>query len=180
MENRVLKVYVASPLGFSEATRLWYRETFLPALRACGVEVLDPWDEATYRELEPPPASDTGSVAEPAPAGKDTNARIGRRNTQLLHQADGVVAVLDGADVDSGTAAEIGYATALGRWVLGYRGDRRPRGDTPGSLVNLQVEYFIRMKGDMYPSLDGLVGALKEKAAAFNAAHAGPRRSMRR
>jgi nucleoside 2-deoxyribosyltransferase len=87
-----------------------------------------------------------------------------------------VVAVLDGADVDSGTAAEIGYATALGRWVLGYRGDRRPLGDTAGCLVNLQVEYFIRLKGDIYTSLDALVGALKEKVAAFAAAPAGPRR----
>ncbi len=133
MEYPVLKVYVASPLGFSEATRSWYRERFLPALRACGVEVLDPWDEATCRELEPPPASDTGSGAEHASVWKDTNARIGRRNTRLLHQADGVVAVLDGADVDSGTAAEIGYATALGRWVLGYRGYRRPLGTPPAA-----------------------------------------------
>ena len=176
MENRILKVYVASPLGFSEATRVWYRETFLPALRACGVEILDPWDEATCRELEPPPASDTGSVAEHVSDWREMNARIGRRNTQLIHQAHGVVAVLDGADVDSGTAAEIGYATALGRWVLGYRGDRRPRGDTPGALVNLQVEYFVRMKGDIYTSLDDLVGALKEKVGAFNGAPAGPRR----
>ena len=176
MENRILKVYVASPLGFSEATRVWYRETFLPALRACGVEILDPWDEATCRELEPPPASDTVLIAQHVSAWRDTNARIGRRNTRLLHQADGVVAVLDGADVDSGTAAEIGYATALGRWVLGYRGDRRPRGDTPGALVRLQVEYFVRMKGDIYTSLDDLVGALKEKVAVFNGAPVGPRR----
>ena len=34
-----------------------------------------------------------------------------------------VVAVLDGADVDSGTAAEIGYAFARGKLIVGYRGD---------------------------------------------------------
>jgi len=41
--------------------------------------------------------------------------------------------------------------------------------------VNLQVEYFIRLKGDIYGWLDGLVGVLKEKVAAFKAAP-GPRR----
>ncbi|MBD3270143.1 hypothetical protein GF376_01310 [Candidatus Peregrinibacteria bacterium] len=50
-------------------------------------------------------------------------------------------------DVDSGTASEIGYATALGKSSLGYRGDFRLAADNEGSLVNLQVEYFIHKNG---------------------------------
>ena len=57
------------------------------------------------------------------------------------------MAVLDGVDVDSGTAAEIGYAFARGKLIVGYRGDFRLSADNEGSVVNLQVEYFIRESG---------------------------------
>jgi nucleoside 2-deoxyribosyltransferase len=70
-----------------------------------------------------------------------------RGNQQGIDRADAVVAVLDGVDVDSGTAAEIGYAFARGTPVIGYRGDVRPAGDNEGAVVNLQVEYFIRAGG---------------------------------
>jgi len=51
--------------------------------------------------------------------------------------------VLDGTDVDSGTAAEIGYAAALGTPVVGLRTDLRVTGDNAATTVNLQVEYFL-------------------------------------
>lgn len=58
---------------------------------------------------------------------------IYRHNIALISAADGVVANLDpfrGAEVDSGTAFEVGYATALGKPVVGYvvaAGDLRGR-----------------------------------------------------
>ncbi len=58
-----------------------------------------------------------------------------------------MIAVLDGVDVDSGTAAEIGYAFGIGKLIVGYRGDFRLSADNEGSTVNLQVEYFIRKSG---------------------------------
>ena len=48
---------------------------------------------------------------------------IYRHNIALISAADGVVANLDpfrGAEVDSGTAFEVGYATADGKPVVGY------------------------------------------------------------
>lgn len=48
---------------------------------------------------------------------------IYRNNIALIREADAVVANLDpfrGAEVDSGTAFEVGYATALGKPVVGY------------------------------------------------------------
>jgi hypothetical protein len=36
-------VYVASPLGFTEAGRRYNDDVLLPALRASGLEPLDPW-----------------------------------------------------------------------------------------------------------------------------------------
>ena len=133
MPESLMKVYVASHLGFSEVTRSWYQSVFLPALAGTGV---DPWDDAWRRDQDP--GARNPAKPESVSAWKELNHRIGARNTQLIHQAHGVVAVLDGADLDSGTAAEIGYATALGRWVLGYRSDPRPSGDNPGCLVNVQ------------------------------------------
>ncbi len=68
-------------------------------------------------------------------------------NDRAIRECHVVVAVLDGADVDSGTASEIGFAYALGKRIYGYRGDLRSTGDNEGSIVNLQVEYWIENSG---------------------------------
>ena len=77
-------------------------------------------------------------------AWRTLNLEMGATNRAAIDAADAVVAVLDGVDVDSGTAAEIGYAFARGKLIVGYRGDFRLSADNEGSIVNLQVEYFIR------------------------------------
>ena len=140
-----MKVYVASPLGFSEAGRAFYRQRLLPLLRRRGHVILDPWasDESSRieRERRRPygrARRDALSVA---------NAAVARANQHAINRADALVAVLDGSDVDSGTAAEIGYAFARGTPIVGYRGDFRLAGDNEGALVNLQVEYFVRASG---------------------------------
>ena len=81
---------------------------------------------------------------------------LGEKNAKAIRDANGMVAVLDGVDVDSGTAAEIGYAAALGKRIIGYRGDYRRTGEDPVSVVNLQVEYFIEKNGGV------IVRTLKE------------------
>jgi nucleoside 2-deoxyribosyltransferase len=73
--------------------------------------------------------------------------------------------VLDGTDVDSGSAAEVGYAFAKGKPILGYRGDFRLSADNEGSMVNLQVEYFIRQSGgDIITQIADLEKSLKKIA----------------
>ncbi len=54
-----------------------------------------------------------------------------------VDSSDLVVAVLDGVDVDSGTAWEIGYAYAKGKPVIGLRTDFRELSD---GIVNLMIE----------------------------------------
>ncbi|MEG3436671.1 nucleoside 2-deoxyribosyltransferase [Pannus brasiliensis CCIBt3594] len=49
-----------------------------------------------------------------------------------LHSAAVVVAILDGADADSGTCWECGHAVALGIPVIAVRTDFRDSGDTGG------------------------------------------------
>jgi nucleoside 2-deoxyribosyltransferase len=76
--------------------------------------------------------------------------------------ADGLLAVLDGVDIDSGTASEIGFAAALGKPIIGYRSDFRLSADNEGALVNLQVEYFIHLSGGKIVSrIDEVVEALR-------------------
>jgi nucleoside 2-deoxyribosyltransferase len=75
-----------------------------------------------------------------------------------------VVAVLDGVDVDSGTAAEVGYAFARGKRIFGYRGDFRLSADNEGAAVNLQVEFFILQSGG---AITGSIEALCAAARAM-------------
>jgi len=92
-------------------------------------------------------------------------------NSQAIEACDAVVAVLDGPDVDSGTAAEIGYAHARGKMIIGYRGDFRLAADNIGSTVNLQVEYFIKASGGaIASSLADLTHALQTMSRASTGA----------
>ena len=147
------KIYLASPLGFSEACRDFYYGRLLPLVRESGFEVLDPWD---------------AGIEIPAPKAEKQvwdhfNMLVGEGNREAIESSDGMLAVLDGTDVDSGTASEIGYAFALGKKILGYRGDFRLTGDNPGSTVNLQVEYFIRRSGGrIVRSAEDLADALSD------------------
>ena len=156
-----MRIYLAGPLGFSEIGR-----AFMPrlndALTALGHEVLDPWtltDTAAVQRMDYGPAR--------RDAWRALNRVIGANNRAAIDRADAVLAVLDGADVDSGTAAEVGYAFARGKKILGYRGDFRLSADNDGATINLQVEYFIRESGgDIIAAIADLSDALARLATA--------------
>jgi len=153
------KVYVASPLGFNEPGRHWAATVLHPRLAAAGWTVLDPWvDEsgtiAATLALPPGPAR--------IDALREMSRTIGARNRRLLAEAAFVLAVLDGPDVDSGTAAEIGWAAAHDRPVIGLRTDFR-LADHEAAVVNLQVEDFVVTSGGR------LVGTLDEALVALAA-----------
>ncbi|MCX6689328.1 MAG: nucleoside 2-deoxyribosyltransferase, partial [Methanoregula sp.] len=65
--------------------------------------------------------------------------QIFEQNKKALQDADLVVAIIDGADADSGTAWEMGYATALRKPVIALRTDFRMVGNE--ELVNLMLEH---------------------------------------
>jgi nucleoside 2-deoxyribosyltransferase len=151
------RLYVASPLGFNEPGRHWADEVLHPRLQGAGWEVLDPWLDqdggvAAAVALPPGPAR--------VEALREVSRSIGARNRALLADADAVLAVLDGPDVDSGTAAEIGWAAAHGTPVVGLRTDFR-LADHEAAIVNLQVEDFVVASGGrLVTSLDDALKAL--------------------
>ncbi|MFW5704292.1 MAG: nucleoside 2-deoxyribosyltransferase [Nanoarchaeota archaeon] len=139
------KIYLAGPLGFSEVGREFMYSKIIPIIEKKGYEILDPW-KLTDEDLIDK-AKNLPYGQEKRDEWKKTNLIIGKNNAEAIKECDLVFAVLDGTDVDSGTASEIGYAAALGKKVIGYRGDFRLSADNEGSTVNLQVEYFIRVNG---------------------------------
>jgi nucleoside 2-deoxyribosyltransferase len=156
------RAYLAGPLGFSEAGSAYYYGTLVPQVKEAGFEALDPWT------LTPKSVIDSAATLRDCDQRRArfrevVNPTIGRNNAEAIKRCDVVIAVLDGSDVDSGTAAEIGYAAGLGKIILGYRSDSRLSADNEGSVVNLQVEYFIRHSGgDIVKSVGLLRQALVE------------------
>jgi nucleoside 2-deoxyribosyltransferase len=160
VEARPMKIYLASPLGFSEVGRAFYNGKLIPEVRRLGYEVVDPWTLTPQAEIDAVQKMPYG----PAKRDKwrELNIEIGGNNRKGIDDSDMVFAVLDGVDVDSGTAAEIGYAFAKGKRILGYRGDFRLSADNEGSTVNLQVEYFITQSGgEIITSIAELAPALE-------------------
>jgi nucleoside 2-deoxyribosyltransferase len=58
-----------------------------------------------------------------------------------IHKSDVVVAILDGSDVDSGTAVEIGYAGGKNIPIVGVRTDFRTSSDGSNG-VNVMCDYM--------------------------------------
>jgi nucleoside 2-deoxyribosyltransferase len=149
------RCYVASPLGFSEAGRDYYAQRYLPAL-AEHVEPVDPWTLSLPAEFD-------AACAE----GREQafGIEVGARNAEAIRGAQLLIAQLDGQEVDAGTAAEVGYAAALGLHCIGVRSDLRSSGE-PGMRVNLQLEAFIVLSGGF------IAGALDELVAQLAALRA--------
>lgn len=170
-----MKVYLASPLGFAVSTRAYLHE-LVGALEGAGLVVHDPWGSNRPKDsgLTPDPASD--GAAAPVPpddpqhrlaARHARNLAIGWSNEEAIRAADGLIAVLDGVDVDSGTASEIGFAYALSKPVWGLRTDTRQTGDNEAAIVNLQVHYFVEASGgQIVHSVEALLAALAEAGQA--------------
>ncbi len=114
------KIYVAGPL-FTEGER-WLLERIDAVCREAGYETYLPHRDAGVFDRD----SDSSFFFQ--------------QDLQRLQEADVVVAVLNGKDVDSGTAWELGYFYALGkRAVIGYLHDSRlphPRAQLNPMIVN--------------------------------------------
>lgn len=114
-----MKIYLSAPL-FTQVQRRWNRllATGLEQ-RIAGAEVILPQDFKFGQSYNNP---------------KDF-PKIFRACVASLREADAMVAVLDGPDVDSGTALEIGIAYERGMPIIGVRTDYRESQDRGVNLV---------------------------------------------
>ena len=119
-----MRIYQAGPL-FSQAERQWHRR-FKKQLEEAGHEVLWPGDLIEGEEIQA--------------WGQEAPRRIMETDRDALLLCDVLVALLDGPQVDDGTAWEIGYACARDIPVVGIRTDTRLCGDTMAGKVNAMIQ----------------------------------------
>jgi nucleoside 2-deoxyribosyltransferase len=128
---------------------------FLPAL-ATTVNPVDPWGLTSESEV---------AAAEAAGTSRALAHEVGRRNLEAIRSCKLLVAYLEGQELDSGTAAEIGYGAACGLRCYGLRSDIRAAGDL-GARVNLQIEVLIiDSGGEVCETLEGLLDVLQRSEA---------------
>jgi nucleoside 2-deoxyribosyltransferase/predicted secreted protein len=130
------RIYLAAPL-FSEAERS-YNRTLAGRLQ-----------ENLFDVYLPQLAGDDSDTR-----GDPAQHQLFRKNLAALDNADIVVAVIEGADADSGTAWEMGYAYATGKPTVAIRTDFRRVGHH--EHVNLMLE----QSATVVTSTDGLLSAL--------------------
>jgi nucleoside 2-deoxyribosyltransferase/predicted secreted protein len=114
------RIYLAAPL-FSDAERT-YNLSIAGLLRENFFDVFLPQETSDDSETR----------------NNEEQGRIFSNNLNALKAADILLAIIDGADADSGTAWEMGYASSLGKKVIGLRTDFRRSGDH--EKVNLMLE----------------------------------------
>lgn len=138
------RIYLASPLGFSPEQRP-YLDRIKDRLHGLGYDIFDPWSlhfGEALREAERIENHD-----ERVKSFARVAREIGAANEYGIVDSDLLLAVLDGADADSGTSAEVGFAAGIGRRCYGLRTDWRDTGDFQGLPVNLQILWFIERSG---------------------------------
>ena len=99
-------------------------------------------------------------------AGLPALEDIYQRCIQGVEHSDLVLAGVDGADADSGTAYEMGYARARGKPILAFRTDFRQSGDAGG--VNLMLKFGATkyIEVGLEGAVDSIVQAVKEYVKA--------------
>jgi nucleoside 2-deoxyribosyltransferase len=131
--NARISIYLSGPL-FSQAEIMWAGNVKAFLEKKLGAEVVWPHEISSGSPLD-----------------------IFKANLQALKECDIMVALLDGPQVDDGTAWEIGYFYALERVILGVRTDLRRAGEAPESKVNAMIENSCTA---IVEDLDGLVSEL--------------------
>ena len=158
-------IYLASPLGFARSTQGFMAE--LVSALSAQVEVNNPWDDHRFDDEFAQIAQITAHK-ERVDRLHAINHQLGQGNEARIRSCAALIAVLDGVDVDSGTAAEIGFAYALGMKIFGLRTDFRLAGDNLGSIVNLQIQYFIEQSGGhVVETVDEIAQCAAELNAGF-------------
>ncbi|HII00954.1 TPA: nucleoside 2-deoxyribosyltransferase [Methanosarcinaceae archaeon] len=136
--NEKKTIYLAGPL-FTQA-ELEFNRKLRDMLLEKGFAVFLPQEDAEDAKKE---------------HERQNQKYIFQRCVEGVDGSDLVVAVLDGVDVDSGTAWEIGYAYAKGKPIIGLRTDFR---ELSNGIVNLMIEVsadaLARNEEELFKTLD--------------------------
>ncbi len=145
-----MKIYLSAPL-FTQVERRWNR-MLAAALEEHirGAEVLLPQDFKFCDSFNRP----------------EDFTKIFRACRDSLEEADLVVAVLDGPDVDSGTAFEVGHAYARDIPIIGIRTDFRGSQDRGLNVMLAQSCTELVRAMSFNEDLEQLVRDLTGKIAA--------------
>ena len=136
-----MKLYFAGPL-FSTPERTWNAEV-TAALRAAGHEVFLPQEQEPGKTAPGIFASDVGGI----------------------DWADGLVAIMDGPDPDSGTCWEVGYAYGTKKSIVLVRTDIRAPSGSAGDY-NLMLTEAATARIDLpAASTTEVIGAILEALA---------------
>ena len=141
-----MRVYLAGPLFTPYERR--YLDDCAARLRERGFDVFVPHEQALA-------------------LGKTSAAEIFAKDVEGLAGAEAVLALLDGPQVDDGTACEIGLFYALmqadpaKKGIVGLLTDLRSLRLEEGHGVNLFVEGCVEAAGGIVESVDDAVAALE-------------------
>ena len=102
-------------------------------------------------------------VPQEHPASEPTGKAIFLKDLKGLDWADGVVAIMDGADPDSGTCWECGYAYATRKPVVLFRSDIRGSGDAD------DIPYNAMLIGGADARIELPLGSVDDAATAIHA-----------
>ena len=140
-----MRAYIAGPL-FTLGERSFCRRV-KEVVAKTGIEPVWPWDVTDQHELN---------------GHKSGNQFIFDANLEELDNCDIGIAVLDGPDVDSGTAWEIGYLFSQKKPVIGIRTDFRKAGENEKAFVNLMINESAHTIVTSLDELEIALGRLKE------------------
>ncbi len=136
-----MRIYLAGPL-FTTPERE-FNAQLAASLRAVGHDVFVPQEN---------------------PASEPTGRAIFLKDLRGLDWAEGVVAIMDGPDPDSGTCWECGYAYATKKPVVLFRSDIRGSGDSD------DIPYNAMLIGAADVHIELRLGSVDEAAGAIHAA----------
>ncbi|MFM8528253.1 MAG: nucleoside 2-deoxyribosyltransferase, partial [Ilumatobacteraceae bacterium] len=122
----------------------WFIEKVDALVRSCGYDTFLP-----HRD-NPPKTADNVDL-------------IFRNDKGGIDRCDVVVANLNGVTTDDGTAWEMGYAYAKGKFIIGLFTDWRARFPAPNEVVNLMMQCSVDR---LVRSLDELETELRAWRAA--------------
>ncbi|MGC9195027.1 MAG: nucleoside 2-deoxyribosyltransferase [Syntrophobacteraceae bacterium] len=128
-----MRIYLAGPL-FTQSQRDWLNHLKIE------LEAITTSKDGPIKVIWP---YDLISEAEIASLGHQARREIFLRCKASLEEAHILVALLDGPQVDDGTAWEIGYFYAKKRpeqKIIGIRTDFRRAGESEDAMVNAMIE----------------------------------------